>query len=202
MKSKLFLLTMLFIFLVSCTKEEEYIDYSGDEELLEIILYKNTPRIDKNTDGRISKSEAKEVTILNVSGCRINYVWRDLSCEYPSLIELNMSNVYFGPLEYGYPTFCLNQAYNLRRLDCSNIRSMNVCIGGGQLNINAPVLEYLDCSNNSLKVLDISCFPNLKTLKCDNNKDLKTLYVSINQKQSDIVKAVKSSYPQIKVEIK
>ena len=34
MKTKLFLLTMLFIFLVSCTKEEEYIDYSGDEELL------------------------------------------------------------------------------------------------------------------------------------------------------------------------
>lgn len=79
---------------------------------------------------------------------------------------------------------------------------MNVCIGGGQLNINAPVLEYLDCSNNSLKVLDISCFPNLKTLKYENNKDLKTLYVSINQKQSDIVKTVKSSYPQIKVEIK
>lgn len=68
MKSKLFLLTMLVIFLVSCTKEEEYIDYSGDEDLLEVILYKNTPRIDKNTDGRISKSEAKEVTTLNVSG--------------------------------------------------------------------------------------------------------------------------------------
>lgn len=193
---------MLFICLLSCQKEEEYIDYSGDEELLETILYKNDPRVDKNNDGKISKSEAKEVTILNVSGCRINYVWRDLSCEYPSLIELNMSNVYFGPFAFGYSTFCLKQAYNLKKLDCSNIRSMNTCIDGGQLNINAPVLEYLDCSNNSLKVLDISCFPNLKTLKCEKNKDLKTLYISVNQKQSDIVKTVESSYPQIKVEIK
>jgi hypothetical protein len=136
------------LMLFSGCEKDEWIKIPDDNFLDKLI----EEGVDENGDGRISTTEAKSITALNVFGNIISNLTgieafvNLIDCSFNYLTTLNISN---------------NPA--LESLDCGGNRLATLNIS------NNPALESLDCGGNQLATLDVSNNPALTSLDCFGN---------------------------------
>ena len=167
------------------------INISVPDTIFKAYLVEN---FDTNSDGEISKTEALEVTSINV---RFKKITSLLGIEWFTNIDsLNCGHTYITSLNlfHNNKLKYINTAFNqnllginvstckfLRKLDCelNSLCSLNV--------LNNIDLEYLDCYKSNLTTLDLSRNIVLNTLYTYDNMNLKTIFLSEGQ-------VIKNSY--------
>ena len=152
-----FVLTLIFLvnLVPVYAAEPEEIPINEENFPDEIFRGTITEKFDKNTDGKLDKAEASEVTRIDVS----NKVVTDLTGlkYFSELQELFCSNNQLTGLDVSKNTKLTNLYCDQNKLTALNLK-------------NNTKLKVLSCNDNQLKTLDLSTNGNLHGLMCQNSQ--------------------------------
>ena len=168
---RILILTLTFILICHCKKEEEPLDIP-DYCFRRALIYK---KVDANMDGIVTRSDAEAVTsldidnfyIVDLTGIEAFINLKTLSCNNNKLTRLDISNNIF-----------------LTNLECDENELSNLDVSKNtkleSLSFNVNHLTSIDLSNNP-KLISLSCYRNqLTSLDLSNNFGMKLLSIGIN----------------------
>lgn len=135
--------------------KDGYLNFSDDQ--FQKYLLKN---YDKNHDGYLSVSEAREVTAIGIQGNNLNL---DGLNYFPELRTLSCIPLNFNS-QFGIKELDVSQNEYLIFLDCrlNQLTKLDLSRSLG--------LESLYCSSNKIEELDLKDHGDLKTLHCGGNQ--------------------------------